>query len=150
MWSDGVAPTDKWYWCRTRNTAMQGHKTNDKIKVRWQSKDSRRKMRDMGYGWCRTRHNKPCWINRKSGTHLYQRTRWCFSPESHHSVPCSAVCQGLKEGEYTWIRNLAHSSYCSVEVYQGEMVTWQSMSGDSQRSGNKTKWQDNDRLRLRS
>ena len=56
-WSGGVAPADKWYWCRTWNTAMQGHKTNDKIKVRWQSKDDKRKIRDMGYGWCRTRHN---------------------------------------------------------------------------------------------
>ena len=70
MWSDGVAPTDKWYWCRTRNTAMQGHKTNDKIKVRWQSKDNKRKIRDMGYGCCRTRHNKPCWIQWKSDIQL--------------------------------------------------------------------------------
>ena len=54
-------------------------------------------------------------------TYISSRISLVFPPQRyHHSDPCTAVCQGRKDEEGIWIRNLAHAGYCSVVMYQGE------------------------------
>ena len=147
MWSGGVAPTDKWYWYRTRNTVMQGHKTIDKIKVKWQAKGNKRKMRDMGYGWCRTRHNKPCWIKWQPDIHLIKDLAGVSSTKVSPLRSLYSCLSGSERwGRYmdTEPGTLKLLFSRGVPGGKGDMTLNEMRQSKVK---NKTKWQDDDKMR---